>query len=100
MTTAALPSRARVVIIGGGVIGASVAYHLAGLGWTDLLLLEQGQLSCGTTWHPAGAVLHRAVRAARGGNRPVDRVPPVRRGDRRAHPGAADPAAPDGGHRR
>ena len=51
-----LPSRARVVIIGGGVIGTSVAYHLAALGWTDVLLLEQGQLSCGTTWHAAGLV--------------------------------------------
>src|SRR5512142_2440164 len=51
-----LPSRARVVIIGGGVIGASVAYHLAELGWTDVLLLEQGELSCGTTWHAAGLV--------------------------------------------
>ena len=44
-----LPSRARVVIIGGGVIGTSVAYHLAAMGCTDVLLLEQGQLSCGTT---------------------------------------------------
>jgi glycine/D-amino acid oxidase-like deaminating enzyme len=52
----ALPSRARVVIIGGGVIGTSVAYHLTALGWTDVLLLEQGQLSCGTTWHAAGLV--------------------------------------------
>jgi 4-methylaminobutanoate oxidase (formaldehyde-forming) len=52
----ALPARARAVIIGGGVIGASVAYHLAGLGWTDVILLEQGQLSCGTTWHAAGLV--------------------------------------------
>ncbi|HEY3953852.1 MAG TPA: FAD-dependent oxidoreductase [Streptosporangiaceae bacterium] len=52
----ALPSRARAVIIGGGVIGTSVAYHLAGLGWRDVLLLEQGQLSCGTTWHAAGLV--------------------------------------------
>jgi glycine cleavage system aminomethyltransferase T/glycine/D-amino acid oxidase-like deaminating enzyme len=52
----ALPSRARAVIIGGGVIGTSVAYHLAALGWRDVLLLEQGQLSCGTTWHAAGLV--------------------------------------------
>ena len=51
-----LPDRARVVIIGGGVIGTSVAYHLTKLGWTDVLLLEQGQLSCGTTWHAAGLV--------------------------------------------
>jgi heterotetrameric sarcosine oxidase gamma subunit len=52
----ALPSRARAVIIGGGVIGTSVAYHLTALGWTDVLLVEQGQLSCGTTWHAAGLV--------------------------------------------
>jgi glycine cleavage system aminomethyltransferase T/glycine/D-amino acid oxidase-like deaminating enzyme len=52
----ALPARARAVVIGGGVIGASVAYHLAGLGWADVLLLEQGRLSCGTTWHAAGLV--------------------------------------------
>jgi glycine cleavage system aminomethyltransferase T/glycine/D-amino acid oxidase-like deaminating enzyme len=51
-----VPSRARVVIIGGGVIGASVAYHLGALGWRDVLLLEAGQLSCGTTWHAAGLV--------------------------------------------
>ncbi|GAA1764773.1 FAD-dependent oxidoreductase [Nostocoides vanveenii] len=51
-----LPTRARVVIIGGGVIGCSVAYHLAHLGWTDVLLVEQGGLSCGTTWHAAGLV--------------------------------------------
>jgi glycine/D-amino acid oxidase-like deaminating enzyme len=47
--SAGLPDRARVVIIGGGVIGTSVAYHLAKEGWTDVLLLEQGTLSCGTT---------------------------------------------------
>lgn len=51
-----VPARARVVIIGGGVIGCSVAYHLAHLGWTDVVLLEQGSLSCGTTWHAAGLV--------------------------------------------
>src|SRR5487761_1699576 len=51
-----MTDRARVIVIGGGVIGTSVAYHLAGLGWSDLLLLEQGQLSCGTTWHAAGLV--------------------------------------------
>lgn len=51
-----LPDRARVVIIGGGVIGTSVAYHLTKLGMTDVVLLEQGQLSSGTTWHAAGLV--------------------------------------------
>ncbi len=55
-TQTAVPSRARVVIIGGGVIGTSVAYHLAALGWRDVLLLEQGKLSGGTTWHAAGLV--------------------------------------------
>ncbi len=50
------PTQARVVIIGGGIIGCSVAYHLTKLGWTDVVLLEQGQLSCGTTWHAAGLV--------------------------------------------
>jgi glycine cleavage system aminomethyltransferase T/glycine/D-amino acid oxidase-like deaminating enzyme len=66
----ALPSRARVVIIGGGVIGASVAYHLSQHpGWTDVLLLEQGQLSCGTTWHAAGLV--GQLRASESGTRLV-----------------------------
>jgi len=50
------PSHARVVIIGGGIVGTSVAYHLAKLGWRDVVLVEQGQLSCGTTWHAAGLV--------------------------------------------
>ena len=50
----ALPSHARVVIIGGGVIGSSIAYHLTKLGWTDVVLLERKQLTCGTTWHAAG----------------------------------------------
>jgi len=51
-----LPSRTRVVIIGGGVIGCSVAYHLTKLGCSDVVLLERKQLSCGTTWHAAGLV--------------------------------------------
>ncbi|MDR6379120.1 GcvT family protein [Paraburkholderia caledonica] len=51
-----IPQHARVVIIGGGIIGCSVAYHLTKLGWTDVVLMEQGQLSCGTTWHAAGLV--------------------------------------------
>ena len=52
----ALPAKARAVIIGGGVSGCSVAYHLAKLGWTDIVLLERKQLTCGTTWHAAGLV--------------------------------------------
>jgi 4-methylaminobutanoate oxidase (formaldehyde-forming) len=56
MTGSTLPERAHVVIIGGGVIGTSVAYHLTKLGYTDVVLLEQGQLSSGTTWHAAGLV--------------------------------------------
>ncbi|MPZ11891.1 MAG: FAD-dependent oxidoreductase, partial [Kiloniellaceae bacterium] len=51
-----LPSQARAVIIGGGVIGCSVAYHLARLGWRDVVLLERKQLTCGTTWHAAGLI--------------------------------------------
>ncbi|MCG8545229.1 MAG: FAD-dependent oxidoreductase, partial [Alphaproteobacteria bacterium] len=51
-----LPRDARVVIIGGGIVGCSVAYHLTKLGWQDVVLLEQGQLSGGTTWHAAGLV--------------------------------------------
>lgn len=50
------PTQARVVIIGGGIIGCSTAYHLVKQGWNDVVLLEQGQLSGGTTWHAAGLV--------------------------------------------
>jgi glycine cleavage system aminomethyltransferase T/glycine/D-amino acid oxidase-like deaminating enzyme len=52
--TSALPDRARVVVIGGGVIGCSVAYHLAHEGWTDVVVLERDRLTSGTTWHAAG----------------------------------------------
>ncbi len=52
----AIPSHARVVIIGGGIVGASTAYHLTKLGVADVVLLEQGKLTCGTTWHAAGLV--------------------------------------------
>lgn len=51
-----LPSHAQVVIIGGGIHGCSVAYHLAKEGWTDVVLLERKQLTSGTTWHAAGLV--------------------------------------------
>ena len=52
----ALSTHARAVIIGGGVSGCSVAYHLAERGWTDILLLERKKLTCGTTWHAAGLI--------------------------------------------
>ena len=51
-----LPMQAKIVIIGGGVIGCSTAYHLAKLGWKDIVLLERAQLTAGTTWHAAGLV--------------------------------------------
>ena len=51
-----LPASARVVIVGGGIVGCSVAYHLGKLGWSDVLLLEQGRLTSGSTWHAAGLV--------------------------------------------
>ncbi|GAC1612290.1 MAG: FAD-dependent oxidoreductase [Novosphingobium sp.] len=51
-----LPRKARVVIIGGGVIGCSIAYHLTKIGWDDVVLLERKQLTSGTTWHAAGLV--------------------------------------------
>ncbi len=50
------PPKARAVIIGGGVSGCSVAYHLSALGWDDVVLLERRQLTCGTTWHAAGLI--------------------------------------------
>ena len=51
-----LPTQARAVIIGGGISGCSVAYHLARAGWTDIVLLERKQLTSGTTWHAAGLI--------------------------------------------
>lgn len=53
---AVIPEKARVVIIGGGVIGCSVAYHLIKKGWKDVVLLERKQLTSGTTWHAAGLI--------------------------------------------
>ena len=52
----ALPGRARVVVVGGGVAGCSTAYHLAKRGWTDVVLLERKRLTSGTTWHAAGLI--------------------------------------------
>ncbi|XP_059144438.1 pyruvate dehydrogenase phosphatase regulatory subunit, mitochondrial-like [Physella acuta] len=51
-----LPTKCKVVICGGGIVGSSVAYHLAERGWTDVMILEQGTLTCGTTWHTGGLV--------------------------------------------
>ncbi len=51
-----IQDKAKVIIIGGGVIGCSVAYHLSKLGWNDIVLLERKQLTSGTTWHAAGLI--------------------------------------------
>jgi len=67
-----VPSHARAVIVGGGIVGCSVAYHLTKLGWRDVVLLERRELACGTTWHAAGLVgqlrsSHNLTRLARYG---------------------------------
>ena len=64
----AVPSHARAVIIGGGVVGCSIAYHLGKLGWRDVVLLERKQLTCGTTWHAAGLIAQ--LRATQNMTRP------------------------------
>ena len=51
-----LPSETQVIVIGGGVIGASVLYHLTQAGWTDVVLLERTELTAGSTWHSAGGM--------------------------------------------
>lgn len=53
-----VPSSARVVIIGGGIMGCGLAYHLAHEGWTDVVLLEKAELTSGSTWHAAGQITH------------------------------------------
>ena len=103
-----LPTQARVVIVGGGIAGCSTAYHLAKLGITDVLLLEQGKLTCGTTWHAAGLVgqmrpnrnMTRMSKYgielyahARGRDRPGHRLEAVRQRQRRAHARALAGAA-------
>ncbi len=55
-TTNTLPDRTQVLIVGGGIVGCSIAYHLARRGVTDVTMLEQGALTGGTTWHAAGLV--------------------------------------------
>ncbi len=92
-----LPSHAGVVIVGGGIVGCSVAYHLALRGVTDVVLLERKQLTCGTTWHAAGLVgqlraTHNLTRLAQyttnlfatleSRDRAGDRVPGARLGQR------------------
>ncbi len=74
-----LPSHARVVIVGGGIVGVSVAYHLTKLGWTDVVLLERRDISCGTTWHAAGLVgqlraTHNLTRLAKYGGDLYERL--------------------------
>ena len=59
-----IPNKAKVVVIGGGVIGCSVAYHLAKFGWRDTIVLERDQLTSGTTWHAAGLVSQLGPSAA------------------------------------
>ncbi|MDC6465172.1 FAD-dependent oxidoreductase [Pelagibacteraceae bacterium] len=59
-----IPSSSKVVVIGGGVIGCSVAYHLAKFGWKDTVLLERDQITSGTTWHAAGLVSQLGPSAA------------------------------------
>jgi 4-methylaminobutanoate oxidase (formaldehyde-forming) len=57
MSNPNLPQRAQVVVVGGGIIGCSVAYHLAHMGWKDVVLLEKDKLTSGTTWHAAGLMV-------------------------------------------
>ena len=57
MSHQAIPEQAQVVVVGGWIIGCSVAYHLAHMGWKDVVLLEKDQLTSGTTWHAAGLMV-------------------------------------------
>ena len=105
---AAPPARARAVVIGGGIIGASVAVHLARLGWTDTVVLERSRVASGTSWHAAGLMTRtrgthvqtelaslqpRLLRGARGALRRRRRLLPQRLALGRAHAGAPDRAA-------
>ena len=103
-----MKSSAQVVVIGGGVVGAAVLYHLTKAGWTDVVLLERKQLTAGSTWHAAGgmhtlngdpnvatpAAVHRQpVPRDRGRVRPELQHPPARRADAGRHARAARLAA-------
>lgn len=57
MSSPSVPAQAQVVVVGGGIIGCSVAYHLAHMGWKDVVLLERDRLTSGTTWHAAGLLV-------------------------------------------
>ena len=59
-----IPKNTKVVVIGGGVIGCSVAYHLTNFGWKDVIVLERDLLTSGTTWHAAGLVSQLGPTAA------------------------------------
>ncbi len=90
MADSGIPEHARVVVIGGGIIGCSVAYNLAEMGCADVVLLERDQLTSGTTWHAAGLMTtygsgsetslsirkhsHGTVRTAGAGDRPAHRL--------------------------
>src|SRR5262245_54005370 len=58
MSSSSLPAHARVVIVGGGIVGCSLLYHLAKAGWSDCVLIEKAELTSGSTWHAAGAITH------------------------------------------
>ena len=110
--SSAVPAHAQVVIVGGGIAGVSTAYHLTKLGCSDVVLLEQGKLTCGTTWHAAGLVgqlraTRNATRMSRygielyasleAGDRARHRLEAMRQPQRRQDAGAAEAAeAADG----
>ena len=58
MSERSMPNQARVVIVGGGIMGCGLAYHLAHEGWSDVVLLEKAELTSGSTWHAAGQITH------------------------------------------
>ena len=85
--TNTLPKQAQIIVIGGGIIGCSVAYHLAKEGAKDVLLLERGQLTCGSTFHAAGLVgqLRSSANITRVLKNSVETVPDNRGRNRASH---------------